>query len=697
MESLSYKKYHPRWGILPFLVGFGTSESISHSLTIRSSHLEFFKIKVPTHGKILIQSSSPEPVVLLASYKYLPTEEHYDVASVESWLRQERRAELLLPLDKMREHPCSPLEAMRECLNVMNDGLLTCGEASSPYENLRRRLYEGDGIHKEDESKKINAEIVQVEDDFDDESEPTLETDDDDKPTCHTYVGDCNGGQCEVDRGPTVCNVTSIGTGLGQCICQPGYCEIAGRCVLSGLLQKGCYKITGHTCPFLTCPTAMGPANCEDALCVCPKGYCAEGGMCMPGPLCEEFGMQAMCEASDFYEMGSSIRSPNDAVRRLAAESKDCCRIVDTARRRDPGSFARCTARHFFSFRDINQISNGAINIPELDIGTDNGEWVGIGLKSDSSNDVPVQLQIMVQDGTPKPYDWYNTIGNHVTPASKVDPTMHRFMLNDQDPYPVPFTIQAGEPTLFYIPSHPSKERQSEGYTYIGISMSGPDDAPFVFFSQRWPEPKTLLDFGNASKNVNLWTAPTATPQYFLVLVSESGTYYVRASRGRHMVPKELDFDDLNDINSLMLSLTPVVFTSVMLLVLVTFGVSWREKKVEHQVDNCDSEPDSPKFEQNILNPHFLMADCNRSTTMGQNIISRSLAKLSTFTDRLATVSTRCSTTDRRALERNYLDDVSEMNAVMKLRPAMEDSLGDDADLELPLMGNDDRATLLHR
>lgn len=120
------------------------------------------------------------------------------------------------------------------------------------------------------------------------------------------------------------------------------------------MMQLGCEKITGRACNVYECDPAFGRAVCENGLCVCAPGHCSVNGICQPGPICQESDEYRFCEQPVAIQgamrpdvvMEGSSRPTNPPASRL---SDECCQILSKARKRDPGTFNRCVAAHFYS------------------------------------------------------------------------------------------------------------------------------------------------------------------------------------------------------------------------------------------------------------------------------------------------------------------------------------------------------------
>ena len=96
---------------------FKIDEESSHLTLCRLEKRNFpfltMSVWVVRCGRTLhLLASSATPVAIMAAFQYLPTEEHYDVATVGQWLRREVSASLTLPLSKMRTHPCTPKDVV---------------------------------------------------------------------------------------------------------------------------------------------------------------------------------------------------------------------------------------------------------------------------------------------------------------------------------------------------------------------------------------------------------------------------------------------------------------------------------------------------------------------------------------------------------------------------------------------------------
>jgi len=289
----------------------------------------YFRVRVPSSAPALkISVEADRPVAFFAALGYFPKESHYDISNFPAWAIGALYSDIHVPLKALRESPCEGAPgALESCLvrATTTEDALRCGKAPPVGDTAVNASVAAPLPH-----------LVTPEDIFN----PTA---DGQQRACVKGVDTCTEGVCRSRRGPTMCTMDLEHAGEGQCLCQQGFCAVSGRCINADSSQATCMKITGTVCPYYACDDSLGPTNCEDGLCACAPGHCSIGGVCYPGEMCREVGMRGMCEAV-----------PPEKRRLLALKSKPsatdpCCEVINGARTREPGRFARCAARHFFS------------------------------------------------------------------------------------------------------------------------------------------------------------------------------------------------------------------------------------------------------------------------------------------------------------------------------------------------------------
>lgn len=218
---------------------------------INGGVLSYFKVTVPPGGTLRISASSARPVALMAASGYLPSESHYEVSNFVDWMKGARKTQLEFPIDKLRTSACDPPGILTGCFELMSKQGLNCGKAvsrqHSPSVVYSPELDDqatGDACQKyigtcsngvceeqrgpttcnvtnpgtsdrgscvcqqgycEISGKCINAELVHT--------------------GCYKITGNtCSNFICDPASGPANCE-------NGICVCKPGFCSVGGVCL----------------------------------------------------------------------------------------------------------------------------------------------------------------------------------------------------------------------------------------------------------------------------------------------------------------------------------------------------------------------------------------------------------------------------------------------------------------------------------
>jgi len=250
-------------------IGVAVELTAKTTLLLDEELWRYVSIETEANGALHLTPSAP--VALVLAHGYEPSDLHFDVGNGPAWLRKSREA-LKVDLDVLfTDTGCAP--GVAKCLEA---GDMACGGTPPPVDSLV-------------ESGQLDTlGLAQVQ-----SSESA---------TCPRYVGKCTEhGGCNPDYGPAECQInlpdnnstkdgaknqpTRLSLAIsGECLCRPGTCEVAGRCVSTAILEPRCYKFSGRTCPNFACDRKHGIAMCEEGLCVCAPGFCSIGGTCIRCP-----------------------------------------------------------------------------------------------------------------------------------------------------------------------------------------------------------------------------------------------------------------------------------------------------------------------------------------------------------------------------------------------------------------------------
>mmetsp|Transcript_97430 Transcript_97430/g.275574 ORF Transcript_97430/g.275574 Transcript_97430/m.275574 type:complete len:834 (+) Transcript_97430:118-2619(+) len=554
--------------------GFVAGEVPTLMVKIASDATSYYRVDVPPGAVALrLKAEAMRPVAMMAASGYFPSEAHFDFSNFPDWATGKTRSILRVPVDALSGSPCDACGQegfVGECVAQAAKGPgLRCTSSPAAVAIARPKAGVGGGVV---------ADVARPEGAirFSDKGHSQSAG-----PICSKYVDACRAGSCESHRGPTYCNSTGALSGEGDCLCQRGFCEANGRCVAGELLDPGCMKVTGQTCPHYACDPKLGPTDCEDGLCVCQPGHCSVNGVCQPGTLCNEFDARGGCNMN-FGAEGAVA----DIARRLdsagggRARDQDCCRRLETSRSVESGTFARCVARHFFGLdaalergiplpprlgpkavagsRGDDEVRDG----PQLVIALRASEhpgWNETGASApDDSAEVSIRLSLAVDMTASEDESVLSDRANAGASAVAAAPIAHveRFHtmqeLLTSPPFvqqleapllrpgegpdaPVheaprgalPLQLRRGEPLVLRL-SEDAFGALPESGGALRLHVVGLAAGSRVLYSRSWPEPRSLMDLGHASlvaslPNSSVWRPSQLNTRHFAIVPAKDG------------------------------------------------------------------------------------------------------------------------------------------------------------------------------
>eukprot|EP00927_Polykrikos_kofoidii_P038853 TRINITY_DN33296_c0_g1_i1.p1 TRINITY_DN33296_c0_g1~~TRINITY_DN33296_c0_g1_i1.p1 ORF type:complete len:839 (-),score=99.80 TRINITY_DN33296_c0_g1_i1:78-2594(-) len=349
--------------------------SFSISLLVDTDAPSYFRVPIPKGlAGVLLNVEATRPIAIMVAAGYFPTESHFDISNFPDWSRGRQVSSLFIPAELVETSPCE---------DRVGEHLTACLKRADTSSGVGFRCGGEFAAEAAWDVTATTATFPERESAF----------------MCDKYVDDCSNSFCDSDRGPTICS----GLDSSDCLCQRGFCAVAGRCIDADFADPGCMKVTGRTCPFYTCDVSIGPTNCEDGLCICRQGYCSVNGVCQPGPLCAELNSHGVCDGGRTHRHQSDTAVTNVRVtaatsRNVTAATSDeaCCQRLNTARVVSSSRLARCAAQHFFG---LQAAIGRSLSVPLLSARGDTEHLDRIAVVALRSDELPSNSSSLFNDG----------------------------------------------------------------------------------------------------------------------------------------------------------------------------------------------------------------------------------------------------------------------------------------------------------
>lgn len=709
-----------------------SSVATTQVVKVTSGVLSYFKVVAPPGEVLRISAISPRPVALMASSGYLPTESHYEASNFEDWVTGARKTQLKVPVDTLKTSACDPPGILTGCFELMSAQGLNCGKAVS----RQRSPY----------LSSIGLDSQAVEDLSEDPCQKNVGTcrngaceEQRGPTTCNiTEPGSsgncvCQRGYCEISgkcinaelvhtgcykvTGRTCPNyISDPASGPANCedgisVCKPGFCSVRGVCL-----------------PGAGCKEFAPPAECKalSDISISSRRLVEDRRTTGIG-----LGVDDCCRVIDT----SRAERPSQFARCTARH------FFSVEEAFNKGLQPKLLAEFQSNGVDVIVAVRGGFS-PE-------------GETSEVQVELTVEMLPSSDDATLKPLSEFRTIQELVAPplpSSEIELSLHEApLVASHDVGRLPMLLRRKEPVFIKL-NDTSLAAARKGV--LQLHLEGLPEGSNVLYSRSWPSPVSLMDFGhailadqlNVERKGSVWQAASLNTCFFAVIPSRAArieAFFKVAPPPRGWILSDQESGSWLQGTAAAIA---AAFALGMLGVLL-WKYHAHHSEVPHHYINIhgeagsvhDSVGEMEKAQSSDTAGHFVTAlrsirdEIKEKTDMG----------LAAWSSRLASVSTRAGTTRRsyesdediedcHSDEREELmqpiredecvtppkdqfegysvssvhvrpkndpacidsgneDDQDALDALLKLRPAAQDSIGnegDDDEATHPLMGS---------